>query len=133
MSASYELTIGEVLRELRTFHDYRQKDISDYLNITSQAYSNYENNKRIPDVETLRMIAAFYNMSLDRLLSCRSAGLLEESGIFPAKNKVVHGVTESGTSIPLNAREAKLVTDILSLSREQQDVCQKIIDFIKKD
>lgn len=133
MSASYELTIGDVLRELRTFYDYRQKDISDYLNITSQAYSNYENNKRTPDVDTLRLIASFYNISLDNLLNCRTTGLIQEAGSFSAKTKVVHGVTESGTNIPLNAREAKLVTDILSLSREQQDVCQKIIDFMKKD
>lgn len=133
MSASYELTIGEVLRELRTFHDYKQKDISDYLNITSQAYSNYENNKRVPDVETLRLIAEFYHMSLDALLNCRTTGLLEDSRRFPIKNNAFHGVTESGTNIPLNAREAKLLTDILSLSREQQDVCQKFIDFIKKD
>ena len=44
MSELYELSYGEVLRELRDYHGYKQKDISDYLNITSQAYSNYENN-----------------------------------------------------------------------------------------
>ena len=57
MSEIYELTYGEVLRELRKFHDYKQKDISDFLNITSQAYSNYENNKRTPDADTLYKIA----------------------------------------------------------------------------
>lgn len=132
MSASYESTIGEVLRELRTFHDYKQKDISDYLNITSQAYSNYENNKRVPDVETLRLIAEFYHMSLDTLLNCRTTGLLEEPRRFQTQNNMFHGVTESGTVIPLNAREAKLLTDILSLSKEHQDACQQFINFLKK-
>ena len=44
MSDLRELSYGEVLRELRIYHDYKQKDISEYLNITSQAYSNYEKN-----------------------------------------------------------------------------------------
>lgn len=36
MSDRYELSYGEVLRQLREFHGYTQKDISNYLNITSQ-------------------------------------------------------------------------------------------------
>jgi transcriptional regulator with XRE-family HTH domain len=36
------IKFGYVLRDLRTYHDYTQKDLSDYLNITTQAYSNYE-------------------------------------------------------------------------------------------
>lgn len=133
MSASYDITIGDVLRELRTFHDYRQKDLSDYLNITSQAYSNYENNKRIPDIETLRMIADFYHMSLDRLLSCRATGQLEDESCYNAGRNVFRGVTDNGLVIPLSAKQAKMVTDILSLSKEQQDVCQKMIEFMKKE
>ena len=59
MSELYELSYGEVLRELRDYHGYKQKDISDYLNITSQAYSNYENNRRTPDIDTMWKIANF--------------------------------------------------------------------------
>ena len=47
MSESYELSYGEVLKELRIYHGYKQKDISEFLNIPSQAYSNYENNKQV--------------------------------------------------------------------------------------
>ena len=65
MSEIYELTYGEVLRELRIYHGYKQKDISNYLNITSQAYSNYENNKRTPDIETMHKIAQFYGITVD--------------------------------------------------------------------
>ena len=69
MSESYELTYGEVLKELRDYHGYKQKDISDYLNITSQAYSNYEKGKRTPDLETMRKIAQFYRITIDQLIS----------------------------------------------------------------
>ena len=36
MSESYELSYGEVLRELRIYHGYKQKDISDIRSISKE-------------------------------------------------------------------------------------------------
>lgn len=129
MSEFYELSYGEVLHELRIYHGYKQKDLSDYLNITSQAYSNYENNKRTPDVETMYKIAKFYNITLDKLLSYRLTRQIEDSGNY---GTLYRGVSDSGITIPMTAKQAKMVTDILSLPTEQQDACQKFIEFMKK-
>lgn len=132
MSEFYELTYGEVLRELRIYHGYKQKDISDYLNITSQAYSNYETNKRTPDVETMRKIAGFYNITIDKLLSYRYTNRIEDASNYMPRRTLYRGVTDSGVEIPLTAKQARLVTDICSLSEEQLDACQKLIDLMKK-
>lgn len=129
MSDYYELSYGEVLRELRTFHDYKQKDISDYLNITSQAYSNYENNKRTPDIDTIYKIAQFYNISLDKLISYRFTKQFEDSRNY---GTIYRGVSDTGITIPMTAKQAKMVKDILSLPTEQQEACQKFIEFMKK-
>ncbi|MBQ8857187.1 MAG: helix-turn-helix transcriptional regulator [Lachnospiraceae bacterium] len=128
MSEFYELSYGEVLYELRTYHGYKQKDISDYLNITSQAYSNYENNKRTPDVETMYKIACFYKITIDTLIKYRFTKQIEDSRNY---GTLYRGVTDSGITLPLTAKQAKMVTDILSLSEEQQDACQKLINFMK--
>lgn len=128
MSDFYELTYGEVLRELRIYHDYKQKDISDYLNITSQAYSNYENNKRTPDIDTMYKIARFYNITLDKLISYRFTRQFEDSRNY---GTLYRGVTDCGITIPLTAEQARLVNDILALSTEQQEVYQKFLDFFK--
>ena len=129
MSESYELTYGEVLYELRTYHGYKQRDISKYLNITSQAYSNYEKNKRIPDIETMYKIAQFYHITLDTLISYRFTKQIQETGSY---GSLYRGVSDAGITIPMTAKEAKMVTDILSLSKEQQDACQNFLNFIKK-
>lgn len=131
MTDSYNLTYGEVLRELRIFHGYKQKEISDHLNITSQAYSNYENNKRTPDIETMRKIAAFYHLSLDQLISYRNTTLLQESGSYGSEKTLFRGISDEGIVIPLTAKQAKMVSDILSLNAEQQDACQNFINLIK--
>lgn len=132
MSEMYELTYGEVLRELREFHGHTQKDISNYLNITSQAYSNYENNKRTPDVEMMHKIARFYGKTIDQLLEYRCTRQIEDSRNYAANRSLYRGVSDAGITIPLTARQAKLVTDILSLPLEQQDACQKLVDLVVK-
>ena len=126
MSDFYALSYGEVLRELRIYHDYKQKDISDFLNITSQAYSNYENNKRTPDIDTMYKIARFYNITLDKLISYRYTRQFEDSRNY---GTLYRGVTDTGITIPLTAEQAKLVNDILALSDEQQEAYQKFLDF----
>ena len=131
MSDLYELSYGEVLKELRIYHDYKQKDISDYLNITSQAYSNYENNKRTPDIETMYKIAHFYHMTLDHLISLRYTKQIEDVPGYMNDRTLYRAVDTSGISIPMKAKQAKMITDILSLTPEQQDACQKFVNFLK--
>lgn len=128
MSDFYELSYGEVLRELRIYHDYKQKDISDYLNITSQAYSNYETNKRTPDIDTLYKIAQFYNISMDKLISYRFTRQLEDTQNY---GTLYRGVSDSGIVIPLTAKQAQMVEEILSLTPEQQDAYHKFLGFLK--
>lgn len=132
MSELYELTYGEVLRELRLYHGYKQKEISEYLNITSQAYSNYETNKRTPDLEVMCKIAAFYNITMDKLISFRHTRQMNDDSNYMTKTTLFRGVSDSGITIPMNAKQAKMVTDLLSLPQEQQDACQKFINFMKK-
>lgn len=59
--------IQNVLKELRLQNKYTQGYIANYLCITQQAYANYENGKRLPDIEKLIMLADLYNISLDIL------------------------------------------------------------------
>ena len=128
MSDYYELSYGEVLRELRIYHDYKQKDISDYLSITSQAYSNYETNKRTPDIDTLYKIAKFYNITVDKLISYRFTKQFEDSSTY---GTLFRGVSDNGITIPLTAEQAKMVDEILSLTPEEFDAYQKLVAFIK--
>ena len=131
MSDLRVLSYGEVLRELRIYHDYKQKDISEYLNITSQAYSNYENNKRTPDIETMYKIAHFYKITLDQLVSYRYTRQFEDIPGYMNDRTLYRAVDNSGISIPMKAEQAKMITDILSLTPEQQDACQKFVNFLK--
>jgi transcriptional regulator with XRE-family HTH domain len=130
MYDNYELTFGEVLKELREFQGYTQKEVSTQLNITSQAYSNYETNKRTPDMEMTRKIAQFYGKTIDQLIECRYTRQIEDSRNYAANRSLYRGVSDTGIVIPMTGKQAKMVTDILSLPPEQQDACQKLIELM---
>ena len=130
MYDNYELTLGEVLKEIREFQGYTQKEVSAQLNITSQAYSNYENNKRTPDVETTRKIAQFFGKTIDQLIECRYTRQIEDSRNYAASRSLFRAVSDEGIVIPMAGKQAKMITDILSLPPEQQDACQKLIELM---
>jgi transcriptional regulator with XRE-family HTH domain len=59
--------IGVTIREIREKNNMRQEDLSTLLNIKQCTLSNYESEKRIPDIYTLIKIADIFNISLDYL------------------------------------------------------------------
>jgi len=61
------MLLKDRLKELRSERDLLQKDIALLLNITSSAYGYYEQGKRIPDYDTVKILADFFNVSLDYL------------------------------------------------------------------
>lgn len=59
------MTYYEKIRELREDNRYTQKAIAEVLNIGQRTYSDYESGRtRIP-VESLIILAKFYNVSMD--------------------------------------------------------------------
>ena len=55
------------LRYLRLKKNLTQEDVGNAVGITQFTYSNYENNKTEPDLETLKKLADFFEVSLDYL------------------------------------------------------------------
>lgn len=58
----------KTLQKLRANERKTQQEIANFLQISSQAYSHYENGIREPDFNTLKKIADYFNVSTDYLL-----------------------------------------------------------------
>ena len=61
-------TIGERIKELRESKNLSAKDLCSYININTSTYSKLENDKKSIDVDELRKLTNFYNVSADYLL-----------------------------------------------------------------
>lgn len=69
------------IKALREDADLFQKDVYEYLHCSQQVYSDYENDKVEPSLETLVKLAQFHQTTTDYIL-----GLTDEKEI-PWKTK----------------------------------------------
>lgn len=56
------------IRDLREDHDWKQRQLAEYLNCSQQVYSNYELGQRDIPTDILIKLSRLYNVSTDYLL-----------------------------------------------------------------
>ena len=59
---------GKTLRDARKKRKFTQQKLADTLNIALRTYQKYEEGSRQPPMDTLIMIADYFDVSLDYLL-----------------------------------------------------------------
>ena len=65
-----KLSIGENLKKFRLEKNVTQDTLAEYLGVTYQAVSRWENGIAYPDIELLPEIARFFEVSLEELMGC---------------------------------------------------------------
>ena len=67
-----KLYIGENLKRLRNEKNVTQDTLAEYLGVTYQAVSRWENGQAYPDIEFLPELARFFEVSLEELMGTES-------------------------------------------------------------
>lgn len=62
------MNIGKRIRKLRLEQGITQERLSEYLNISFQAISKWENETALPDIKLLRPISNFFGVTIDYLM-----------------------------------------------------------------
>lgn len=60
--------IGENIRHYRTQKGLTQEELANYINVSFQAVSKWERSLAYPDVETIPVIANFFEITIDELM-----------------------------------------------------------------
>ena len=113
------------LLRLRTDHDYTQTQIGAKLNISRQAYSNYETGNRIPDLDILIRIADLYHVTLEQLIlqPCPGAGVVNENtGPYYIGMEV-----ESADTIYLSKEEVELLSHYRNADEDDRKLTRKVL------
>jgi len=105
MENIYEL--GATIKNLRTKQKMTQKRLGKILNVSEATISKYENNTAIPQFETLRTIAATFNVSMDMLC-----------GMPNDKTVSVWG---------LSAEQASVVDNLIDIFRSKNFASNKVL------
>lgn len=63
-----EKELGEQLKTHRQRAQMSQEELADHIYVSRQTISNWENNKTYPDVNSLVLLSAVFQVSLDKLI-----------------------------------------------------------------
>lgn len=61
--------LGNKVKVLRGKLDLSRKELAEDLNISYQTLSKYETNEREPNIDTLKKLADYFNVSIDELVN----------------------------------------------------------------
>ena len=62
------MTFGERLKKMRTEQGFTQDELAEKLYVTRTAISKQETDRGFPNIDSLKQIAALFNVSVDELL-----------------------------------------------------------------
>lgn len=102
------------IKLLRTQHHMSQQQLADKLQVSQQSIHKYENDITTPDIETLKLMAQFFDTTIDYIVELTDV---------PYKS-------EPRTETSLNESEIVLVESFRRMSPVQRNSIQKIINEI---
>lgn len=127
--------LADNLRYLRKKNGLNQDDMNTILNISRQAYSNYENCKRTPDLDTLVRLSRHFELSLDDLVlrNLRSLdssfdsfeGIREASASYP----VYAECKEDNSSVYLTLEEMDFIMGLRFLPDDKKQIVKGFVNY----
>lgn len=72
---------GDIIRNLRSAHNFSQVQLAKKLDVSKQTVSNWENNNILPSIDMLVRISNFFSVSTDYLLELDSRHYIEVTGL----------------------------------------------------
>lgn len=109
-------TFGNILEELRKDRKMTQKELSEVIYVTTGTISNYENDRYLPDIEKLIMLADYFNLTIDYLLGRASYNLNPDTFEKPI-----------GTTTTIGS----FLKDFIALSANRQSIILGIVNDMK--
>ena len=116
------IQLAKNLKYLRDKYGLKQEDMVDIVNMTRQAYSNYETLNRTPDIDTLMLLANYYKVNLNDLVFCNlSESYIPFDGLSEGEIPYIFSRSEKTVKNQKTDKSEKLDTTIY-LSEEELDM-----------
>lgn len=100
------MSLGQRLKNERLNKGMTQTEAAKALGISNVVLNRYEKNERLPDIETIRKLAGFYNVSCDYLLGSteerRPANKIKED----CETIAAHRLDDPLNDLPPEARKS---------------------------
>lgn len=127
------IQLANNLKFLREKHHLTQYDLHKILNVSRQAYSNYERGERTPDLDTLLNIASYYQVTLDALVlqNIQNSYLYSDRTSETVTPYILTKEKKTGNSLYISENELELITRYRSLSENTKKIITGFISNAK--
>ena len=124
------IQLANNLRFLRTKHKLTQDDLSSLLNISRQAYSNYETGVREPNLQLLAELSWIYHTSVDSLITqyCNA----KNPSSVEVKNYFCIKIENSENDILLTKNEVNFLLKYRSAGEAERKLAHEALDFTER-
>lgn len=92
---------GDIIKELRTAHNYSQVQLAEKLGVSKQTVSNWENNNILPSIDMLIRISSFFSVTTDYLLELDTRHYIEVTGLTETQLAHIQQIIEDIKGKPL--------------------------------
>lgn len=114
------LKIGEKIKELRKSQDVTQEKLADYLNISYQAVSKWENGLALPDLSLIPALSNFFGVTSDYLLDISLdnkseiiENVLKEARSYTHTGEINKSIAVIEEALQTYPNEHKLLSDLI--------------------
>lgn len=115
--------MNEILKKLRTLHNYSQSYVAEYLNVSRQMYIKYENGDVDPSVKVITDLCQLYKVSYSTILGELNFSKEESDKIYDAydthnsgERYVASPAVPYGIKNSYSALQSKAINQIKELS-----------------
>jgi transcriptional regulator with XRE-family HTH domain len=129
-------TLGLKLLELRQQHNLTQKQLCEALNLGRSTYSYFETGRRTPDIDTLLLIARYYNITIEELVpssNLKSYSTTERTNDNLLDIQIVHHLKSKHISVEdvmeLSKADFNFLMDYKRLTEENKAELQYIMNY----
>lgn len=118
------MNIGEQIRNYRKKAGLSQKELGKRLGVSQQHIAQYENEKRIPKIETIQRIAAALDIDLFDIISVSEYRNLMKTEV----NETIENDIKSGKIRLITEDEQKLTANYLKLNNTGKAEARKRVE-----
>lgn len=129
------IQLADNLRFLRKKYGLNQDDMTDILNISRQAYSNYERCERTPDLDTLVRLSQYFDVPIDDMIlknlrTCSPSfeGIRESVSPYNIYAKC----EETDSSVYLSDEEMNFIINFRSLPEGTKQIVTGFLDDTRR-
>lgn len=111
--------LSDKIKALRKEHNMTQNDLAQKLNVAQGAVAMWETDKRTPDVDMLKKIANYFNVSLDWLTGNSEYRNVNEYGGNQELSNVYFSLAKEAQEEGIDPDDIKLAFELIKANKKR--------------